>query len=399
MAITKRFKFDSSLLEFGQVNGGFAKIKLAVMTDEQVANGTHFKKDVIDKRLSGLNYLPIVMEYKEEKQDAGSHGGKLEISDDGFKFIDTTKPYGVVIADSYKWEDIKLRNGETVPYVTVQGYVWIDRYPELECLYDGKQNNQSCEINVLEGSFNEETWVYEINDFEFSALCILGADVKPAFTEAKIEVDYSQNDFKADYSEMITALNTYLTNNGMEVFSDLDNEKLEDVVETTEEFEEQEETLESETVEEFDETESEDLENTEETETDEVEEEEFTEEETKEVEEKSVDYENLYKDLLVEYENLKTELQRLQDFEQNVIQEQKQAIIDDFSTKLSEEEISTIDMTKSVDEIEVQCFALLGKKQLQFSAIEKPKKRITTNFNQIKSTNDWMSVLADETKK
>ena len=189
------------------------------------------KKDVIDKRLSGLNYLPIVMEYKEEKQDAGSHGGKLEISDDSFKFFDTTKPYGVVIADSYKWEDIKLRNGETVPYVTVQGYVWIDRYPELECLYDGKQNNQSCEINVLEGSFNEETWVYEINDFEFSALCILGADVKPAFTEAKIEVDYSQNDFKADYSEMITALNTYLTNNGMEVFSDLDNEKLDDVVE------------------------------------------------------------------------------------------------------------------------------------------------------------------------
>lgn len=109
--------------------------------------------------------------------------------------------------------------------------------------------------------------------------------------------------------------------------------------------------------------------------------------------------ETAYSELESKYNQLETELKELQEFKEQQIQVEKQAIIDNFSDKLSEEEISTIDMTKSVDEIEVQCFALLGKKQLQFSATERPKKRITTNFNQIKSTNDWMSVLADETKK
>ena len=48
---------------------------------------------------------------------------------------------------------------------------------------------------------------------------------------------------------MLSALNIYLQNNGMEVFS-LENEIIEDVVETTEEFEEnQDETLDTETVE------------------------------------------------------------------------------------------------------------------------------------------------------
>ena len=70
--VTKRFDFNSSLLEFNSVNGGFAKIKLSVMSEE-IANGTHFRKEVIDKRLSGLNYLPIVMEYKEEKKETTTY--------------------------------------------------------------------------------------------------------------------------------------------------------------------------------------------------------------------------------------------------------------------------------------------------------------------------------------
>lgn len=125
----------------------------------------------------------------------------------------------------------------------------------------------------------------------------------------------------------------------------------------------------------------------------------LTKEEHDKIQADRTSVETAYSELKTKYGQLETELNELQEFKNQQIQEQKQTIIDNFSEKLSEEEISTIDMTKSVDEIEVQCFALLGKKQLQFSAIEKPKKRITTNFNQIKSTNDWMSVLADETKK
>ena len=122
-----KFKFNASLLEFGEVNSGFMKIKLSVMSEE-IANKTHFSKEVIDKRLSGLNYIPVVLEYKEEVGDAGTHGGQIILDDDGIRYIETTKPYGVVIANTYQWEDIKQKNGEMIPYVTCEAYLWADRY-------------------------------------------------------------------------------------------------------------------------------------------------------------------------------------------------------------------------------------------------------------------------------
>lgn len=365
MAITKRFNFDTpSTLEFGQVNSGFAKVKLSVMTDEQIANGTHFKKEVINQNLSTINYIPVVAEYKEEIGDFNTHGGKIEISDDGIKFIETTKPYGVVIADTAKWEEVKLKNGETVQYVTCFAYLWIDRYPELQVLYEGKSNNQSMEVSVEEAHFNEDTWVYEIDKFQFSALCLLGKSIQPAFDEAKVSVDYSKQDFKADYTEMLSALNIYLKNNNMEVFSLEENIK-EDVVETTEEFEEiQDETLETEIVNEFEEeTETEQVENTE-TEEDESEEE-FTEEVEDGVDENAIDYEKLYNDLKIEYDKLVEQNSELNNFKQTIIKEEKEEMFNAFSNKLTSEEMQPVkdemDILE-VKDIEIQLFALVGKK-------------------------------------
>jgi len=377
--VTKRFNFEPQLLEYGEVNSGFARVKLGIMTDEQIANGTHFNKEVINKRINGLNYLPVVMEYKEDKEDAGTHGGKIELSDDGIKFIDTTKPYGVVIANTAKWEDVKQKNGETIPYLTCEIYGWIERYPELECLYKGNQNNQSMEIKVLEAHFDENTWVYEIDDFEFSALCILGSDIQPAFDEAKVSTEYSKQDFKANYTEMLNALNIYLQNNGKEVFS-LDEEILE--VENTEEFEEiQEEKLENE--EEFKEEVL-----VEEVVIEETTEEEFVEE--KEPEE-VIDYQKLYDDLKIEYDKLVISNGELSDYKSTKEKEEEQAqfeqekaekqeVFNAFSNKLDSEEMQPI-VDKmdnlSKDEIELQLFALVGKKsddnKLDFSKNEKHK--------------------------
>lgn len=390
MAVTKRFDFDApSKLEFGQVNSGFAKVKLLVMTHEQIANGTHFKKEVINQNLGSINYIPVVAEYKEEVKDFNTHGGEVVINDEGIFFRETTKPYGVVINDTAKWENIKLKNGETAEYLTCMAYLWLDRNPEINCLYDGKSNNQSMEVSVQEAHFNEETWVYEIDKFQFSALCILGKEILPAFDEAKVVTDYSKQDFKAEYTEMLSALNIYLQNNGMEVFS-LDNEKLEDVVETTEEFEEnQDETLDTETVDEFEEeietTETvDDIDNTEEV-VDEETEEEFTEE-VEEVEE-SVDYEKLYKDLLVEFDSLVEQNKELSSYLNDYEKTEKEVTIEAFSDRLTSDEMQPIvdkinDLSK--DEVELQLFALVGKKaddnKLSFN---KEQKRKVGLFNDI----------------
>lgn len=393
MAVTKRFNFDTpSKLEFGQVNSGFAKVKLSVMTHEQVANGTHFNKEVINQNLSSIDYIPIVAEYKEEVKDFGTHGGEVIMNDDGIFFRETTKAYGVVISDTAKWENIKLKNGESVEYLTCQAYLWIDRYPELNCLYEGKPNNQSMEISVQEAHFNEDTWVYEIDKFQFSALALLGKEILPAYDEARVITEYSNKDFKAEYTEMLSALNIYLQNNGMEVFS-LENEIIEDVVETTEEFEEnQDETLDTETVEEFEEetetteTENVEIDNVEEEVVEEETEDEFTEE-VEEVEE-SVDYEKLYKDLLVEFDSLTEQNKELNDSLNDYEKAEKEIVFEAFSDRLTSEEVQPIldnidNLTK--ENIELQLFALVGKKaddnKLSFNKNQKQKIGIFDNVD------------------
>ena len=392
MATVKRFSFENpSILEFGQVNSGFAKVKLLVMTHEQVANGTHFNKEVVNQNLSSINYIPVVAEYKEEVKDFGTHGGEIIINDDGISFRETTKAYGVVISDTAKWEDVRLKNGESVEYLTCWAYLWIDRYPELNCLYEGKSNNQSMEISVQEAHFNEDTWVYEIDKFQFSALCLLGKEILPAFDEAKVIADYTKQDFKADYSEMINALNIYLQNNNMEVFN-LDNEKLD--VETTEEFEEsQDETLDTEIVEEFEEetdtteTENVEIDNNEEEVVEEEKEDEFTEE-VENVEEESIDYEKLYKDLLVEYDSLVEQNKDLSNSLNDYEKAEKEIVFEAFSDRLTSDEMQPIvdkinDLSK--DDIELQLFALVGKKaddsKLNFNKNQKHKVGLFDNID------------------
>ena len=398
MAIVKRFNFENpSILEFGQVNSGFAKVKLLVMTHEQIANGTHFSKEVINQNLNSINYIPVVAEYKEEIKDFGTHGGEVIINDDGISFRETTKPYGVVINDTAKWEDIKLKNGETIEYLTCMAYLWLDRNPEINCLYDGKSNNQSMEISVQEAHFNEDTWVYEIDKFQFSALAILGKEILPAFDEAKVMTEYSKQDFKAEYTEMLDALNIYLQNNGMEVFS-LENEIKNEVIESieiTEEFEEiQDETLNTETVEEFEEeietteTENVEIDNVDEEVAKEEIEEEFTEEVKDVDEEESVDYEKLYKDLLVEYDSLKEQNKELTNSLNDYEKAEKEIIFEAFSDRLTSDEMQPIvdkinDLSK--DEIELQLFALVGKKtddnKLNFNKNQKHKVGLFDNID------------------
>ena len=421
MAKVKKFNFESSLLEFNQVNSGFARVKLLVMTDEQVANSTHFSKEVINKKVKSLNYLPIVAEFKskiednKEVGDFGTHGGRIELDDDGFRYVETTMPYGVVIADSYKWENVKLKNGEYTNYLTCEGYVWIERYPELEKLYEGKSNNQSMEIKVLKGSFNEETWVYEIEDFEFLGLCILGSDVAPAFHEAKVLTDYSQNDFKVEYENMIFSLNKYLQeSNSKEVF-ELDKEKLNDNFDENKSADDNEQ-FENENNEEFEEAkddnindenfndEQENQENVDDYEQEEQNDENFDENKEENTEE---NYEEKYNSLKLDFDSLteqfntlKAENEKLVEFKQEKVREKKKEKVAEFSEKLTDEELSVIYENidnLTIEEIETKCFALYGMKKDNKDITNKKNTEhiFTHKFTSDKKTQSWFEGFVD----
>lgn len=415
--MSKTLRYETNLLEYGEVNEGFAKVKISIMTDQQVANNTKFTRECIDKQRNGLNYLPVVAEFKKDDNDFGTHGGKLEISDDGFEYIDTTKPYGVVIANSSRWEDVKLKNGETVPYLCADAYLWIDRYPELNCLYEGKLNNQSMEIQVKSGKFNEDTWVYEVDDFNFSALCLLGKTISPAFHEAKVDVNYTQNDFKADYQSMMDALDKYLSkyaksevNTVTEKDTTFEEEAtieapVEDteIVETTEE-EVVETPVEEEVVEVEEEDTDEVVESDDEQSTEEepVEEVVNEEEEVVEEEEEKVDYQELFTELQAKFDALTVECDDLRTYKSQIEKQQKLSKIDGFKQQLTDEDLapvySVVD-SKTIEELETMCFAILGKQKASanFSKQETGYTRVanieaTTGM----TSGSWLDMLAQQ---
>jgi hypothetical protein len=108
---------------------------------------------------------------------------------------------------------------------------------------------------------------------------------------------------------------------------------------------------------------------------------------------------------LLRSKKLTEENERLSDFEAKIIKEDKLAMIEEFSTKLDEDELSEIRKkvdVLSLENIEKECFALLGKKQMQlkFAENKKSSKRATTiNLQKKTSGEDWLNVLAEESKK
>lgn len=203
---TKCFDFNVP-----KVNSTFGKVKILVASHEQIANGMKFTKEAMEKAMDSLNYIPIIGSYSEEKGDYTDHGQAMKITNESIEFEKNTKPIGVVIKDSGKFETIKAKNGEDMTYVTCEGYVWLQECPEAETIFKGDDNAQSMEINLTSYTTNDD-WTYQVDEYEYTALCVLASDgsVKPAFHEAKVLTNFECDEFKARYSEMMIALDKFI---------------------------------------------------------------------------------------------------------------------------------------------------------------------------------------------
>lgn len=379
-------KYDDKL------NNGFTKVKILVNTYEQVANGTHFSRELLESKMSKLEYLPIIAEFKEEKEDFGTHGGKLEISDDGFDFVDTTRPYGVIIEGSGKFECITKPNGEKCEYVTCLGYVWSKRYPELNVLFEGKPNNQSMEINVLNGHENDDG-SFEITDFEYSALCILGKDVTPAFNLARVESNFAKLDFKAQYTKMLQELKKCINEQGVNSMS-------------KKKFENQDEVKKSEGVEnkKIDDEDIKDVEP--QNETGEVEEKKTEESKEDDFEEKERGYKEQIKSLtnkcldyekeIEQYKEMKKQINELKTFKNKIDKSEKQEKIDVLFAEVEKymdkdmEQLKKKAMDMDFERLEDSLYLLVGKKMIKekFSLSDNNVEKDIIDMGMIDNTED-----------
>ena len=198
----------SSNNKFEKVNDEFVKVTISVMSCDQIANGTKFTKEAVTNALDTLNYAPLIGYFNGD--DFEGHGIEYVISDSEFKCVVKTIPFGVVVKDSQRWEKVQKQNGEYEDYLVVDAYMW-SRYEEATSKVKENKCNQSMEVICNAGTYKEDGY-FEVTDFSFSGLCILGENVAPAFNLAKVRTSesFDKDEFTSIFEEMTEALKAFL---------------------------------------------------------------------------------------------------------------------------------------------------------------------------------------------
>lgn len=386
----KTLDFQARIGDIEIINPNFSKCKVRVMYTGRNNNLTTINKESVERAIPTLKNIPIVGEYSQETKDYKGHGGAIDL--DSYEYIHTTKPYGVVPESAtYEWETIGGKE-----YLTIYGcYLWTGRYSEALDALDGK--GQSMEIDVSQGYWDDEDESYVIEDFVFTALCILGDDVQPAFEDASINA-YSLNkeDFKSEFKNMMYELKSLL-NNDKE-----DNKMLKELLEkyslTVEDltnkgikFDEiSEDELEAEIIKAFDldeednsKEDNKDDEGNSENEEGNKEGSENGEENSSEEEGNSEEFsekeelESKIASLEEEKLSMQEELNELREFKLNTEKEKHEEEVEKIfnNFQLKEEDVKDLDIHKfSLDEIEEKCYAILGRKMAKKKTFNKKEE-------------------------
>ena len=397
----KLLDFQANISDVKQINPLFSTCKVRVLYTGKNRNMSIITKDAVEKALPTLKNIPIVGEFSEPLGDYKGHGGAIDL--DSYKYIHTTKPYGVVPESAtYEWEEVRGRE-----YLTISGcYLWTGRYEEAYSVIE-KGKGQSMEIEVSDGKWVEEEDAYRIDSFTFSALCILGDDVEPAFEDANITAySFDKDSFKKEFSTMLDELKESLSQKkeGNTVLKELLKKyslTVEDLTAKGINFNEvSEDDLEAKIIEAF-----EIVENPEDKPEDKQNPEDKPNPDDKpEDKPEDVDFEAKVKDLEADLvsaneqiSTLKTEVESLREFKLNTEKAEHKASADGLFSKfqLSEDDVAGLDIHAfSLDEIEEKCYAIIGKKLASNKNFSKGngKENIKLNLGGKKDDEDNKSV-------
>lgn len=426
-----------------QVNGSFDEAVVRIACTGNNANGSHFTLEAFEKALPSLKNIPIVGLYKEDTEDFGGHETSYEIQDGEFRVVYNTFPFGVIHESAKQWYEQVEEKGELKTYLVSECLLW-KRQKSYNLIKENGAYSVSMEIEVKDGVFNSDS-IYEVRDFIFTAVCVLGTNVEPCFKSAEIKL-FSEN---VEYANMLQAYKQFaidvfkggenVKDEVLEVVEEVVTEEvaieetieevveeiIEEVVEATEEVvegatEEVEETpieVVEETIAEvveYNEVVVEDIveEVTEEVVEDVIVDNEIVVEEAMEnndieveevaeptmeieVEEIVEDFEAKYNELQVEYGKLanelheiKVEFERLQQFEQNVLAEQRIAqemdLFDKFSMLNGVEEFEALkgDCSQyTLEQIETMCYAMVGRQSFAMKQKTKAPTQTSVKLN------------------
>lgn len=211
MSIPYKFS-DASVSNVREINSSFASGTLKVMYLGENRNNVYFSKEAVEQALPSLYNVPIVCHWDADTNKIGAHDMAV-VSDEngGLRLKNLTEPCGVVPEHAqFSFQTEEDADGNEHEYLIIDGVLlWKrqDVYHYIVNTLDGRVKH-SMEISVNDRSKTSDG-LYEIKDFEFLALCLLGEDSEPCFQGSELELFSTQN-FKQKMQEMMLEMKNEL---------------------------------------------------------------------------------------------------------------------------------------------------------------------------------------------
>lgn len=389
-------------------NSAFSKARLKIFYKGLNRNGSYITDEVAEKLLSTLPGTPIVGSFSGEKDDFEGH---MPWSPEELK------AYGFVPQDmNFKWEMSLDPDGVYRTYACTDIILWTGRYPIASRIV-GKSHSMELNPDTVQGEWIDdgEDFYFQFTNAEFFGLCILGEDYEPCF-EGSSFYELHKNEEKPNFSKEVKEMFTlykneldiaYKNQTGGQEMEEESKPVEEEVIDTpAEEVETPEEEIpsnEEDNKPSEEETKPEEEDNDEgaeeepEAEEPETEEEEGSEEEEsdEEPEDNGEEKPDLNSQLAAKDEeiaSLKAQLEELNSYKAAKVLEEKEKVLETYSSKLSDEEVAEFknkiddfetatDLKKEIalcildkenveEEVENSNYAFVGNRKEQLTGIE-----------------------------
>lgn len=218
-----RLTYESSLVNLCERNTSFDAGILRVAYSNENRNGSFIAKETFEKCIKTIFNCPIVCHYIRETDSIGGHDVEFVAEDDGsITIVNATVPLGVVPESAkYYWETVTEDNGQVHDYLCVEVLLWKRQEAYRKVKEDGIVSH-SMEITVNRGRVVDDLFI--IDDFEFTALCLLGDGIEPCFEQAALEV-FSLDHFKEQMTNMMSDLREEYTKVSTQKRVDIDSKK------------------------------------------------------------------------------------------------------------------------------------------------------------------------------
>lgn len=199
--------FASSLTDVVEANESFDMGVLRIAYEGENRNKSFISHDAFVKALDSIKCVPVVAHYSVEDDRIGGHDvGVVKDSKGNLRLINYTEPVGVVTESAQQWfEDVTEDDGTVHTYLFTHVVLW-KRQAAYRKLKEDGITNHSMEISIKSG--HKKDGIFYIDDFEFTAFCLLGNDVQPCFESSALET-FSASTFKEDFAKMMFELKQF----------------------------------------------------------------------------------------------------------------------------------------------------------------------------------------------